>query len=175
MTGRIAPPAPDFRAGSGDCALPRPGVSVGTARAVRPGQGVSAVRTVHRRALTGPHAATPGPGAPKPGAALPAASRPFAPAPALDLHGALRPAAHRGTGAIRPAAPHDTGAVRPAAHRAAVRSGAGLGGAVVPGQAAPRSFPLGTVRSLTRRGRLVHLYGRQHIDLLRVAGALCRR
>ncbi|WP_346731494.1 putative leader peptide [Actinacidiphila reveromycinica] len=30
-------------------------------------------------------------------------------------------------------------------------------------------------RSLPRRGRVVHLHGRRHIDLLRVAGALCRR
>ncbi|WP_407639725.1 putative leader peptide [Actinacidiphila guanduensis] len=36
------------------------------------------------------------------------------------------------------------------------------------------TFPAAAVRTLTRRGRLVHLYGRQHIDLQRVAGALCR-
>jgi hypothetical protein len=31
------------------------------------------------------------------------------------------------------------------------------------------------VRTLVRRGPVVRLYGRQHIDLQRVAGALCSR
>jgi hypothetical protein len=31
------------------------------------------------------------------------------------------------------------------------------------------------MRTLVTRGPLVRLYGRQHIDLLRVAGALCCR
>jgi len=35
------------------------------------------------------------------------------------------------------------------------------------------SFHPADVRTLVTRGPLVHLYGRQHIDLQRVAGALC--
>lgn len=36
-------------------------------------------------------------------------------------------------------------------------------------------FRLRAVRSLVSRGPVVRLYGRQHIDLQRVAGALCSR
>ncbi|WP_372441059.1 putative leader peptide [Actinacidiphila acididurans] len=36
-------------------------------------------------------------------------------------------------------------------------------------------FRLSAVRTLVARGPVVHLYGRQHIDLQRVAGALCSR
>ncbi|MET9218482.1 putative leader peptide [Streptomyces sp. NPDC088197] len=34
-------------------------------------------------------------------------------------------------------------------------------------------FDRADVRTLVPRGPVVHLYGRQHIDLQRVAGALC--
>ncbi|WNI19384.1 putative leader peptide [Actinacidiphila sp. ITFR-21] len=37
------------------------------------------------------------------------------------------------------------------------------------------SFHPAVVRVLVSRGPRVRLYGRQHIDLLRVAGALCCR
>jgi hypothetical protein len=51
------------------------------------------------------------------------------------------------------------------------------GPAFFAGPASPAlpAFHFAAVRSLPRRGRLVHLYGRQHIDLQRVAGALCCR
>ncbi|WP_405578116.1 putative leader peptide [Streptomyces sp. NBC_01190] len=37
------------------------------------------------------------------------------------------------------------------------------------------AFPPAAVRVLLPGGPVIRLYGRQHIDLLRVAGALCRR
>jgi len=47
--------------------------------------------------------------------------------------------------------------------------------APAPFAAAREAFRPADVRSLPPRGPLVHLYGRQHIDLQRVAGALCCR